>query len=76
MLPAYVLAHVTALLAASAAIRAFEPRGQTALVAQVPPEALDHSVTVIALRANVITTTASSSSSNRPPNARARVGLR
>jgi len=74
MLPAYVLAHVTALLAASAAIRAFEPRGLAALVAQVSPEALDHSVTVIALRANVITTTASSSS-NRPPNARTRVGL-
>lgn len=76
MLPAYVLAHVAALLAASTAIRAFEPRGQTALVAQVPPEALDHGVTVTALRAHVIATTASSSSNRRSPDALARVGLR
>lgn len=77
VLPAYILAHVAALLAASAAIRALEPRGQTALVAQVSPEALDHGVTVTALWTYVITATASSSSNRRPSDdARGRVGLR
>jgi len=70
-----VLVNIRRTFVPLAAVRALEPRGQTALVAQVSPEALDNSVTVIALRANVITTTASSSS-NRPSNARARVGLR
>lgn len=69
-----MLGHMAALLAASAAIRALEPRGQTALVSQVSPEALDHGVTVTALRTYVITATAPSSSS-RPPEALARDGL-
>lgn len=71
-----MLAHVAALLAASAAIRAFEPWSQTALVAQVSPETLDHGVTVTAFRAHVITATASSSSDRRPPDALASIGLR
>lgn len=75
VLPAYVLAHVAALLAASAAIRALESRGQTALVAQVSPETLDYGVTITALRAYVITATASSSS-DRSPDALASIGLR
>jgi len=70
-----VLVNIRRAFVPLAAIRALEPRGLTTLVAQVSPEALDHSVTVIALRANVITTT-TSSSSNRPPNARTRVGFR
>lgn len=76
VLPAYMLAHMTALLAASAAIRALEPRGQTALIAQVSSEALDHGVTVTALRTHVITATASSSSNRRSPDILAPVGLR
>jgi len=76
VLPAYMLAHMAALLAASAAIRALEPRGQTALITQVSPEALDHGVTVTALRTHVITATASSSSNRRSSNVLAPVGLR
>lgn len=76
VLPAYMLAHVAALLAASAAIGTLEPRGQTALVSQMPPEALDHGVTVTTLRTHVITPAATSSSYRRPPDALACVGLR
>lgn len=36
MLSAYMLAHVTPLLAASATVRTLEPRGQAAFVPQVP----------------------------------------
>lgn len=64
------------LLAAGAAIRALEPRCETALVTQVPPEALDHGVTVTAFRTYVITATVSSSSNRRSPNVLACVGLR
>lgn len=71
-----MLAYMAALLAACAAIRTFEPRGQTALVAQMPPETLDNSVTVTALWTHVIAATASSSSNRRSPGALARVGLR
>jgi len=76
VLPAYMLAHVAALLAASAAVRALEPRGQTTFIAQVSPETLDHGVTITALRAHVITATASSSSNWRHPDALTWVGLR
>lgn len=81
MLPAYMLAHMTPLFAASAAVRTLKPRSQTAFVTQVSLETLHHGVTVAAFWTHVITSTtptstASSSLNRCPPNTLVHVGLR
>lgn len=81
MLPAYMLAHMTPLLAASAAVRTLESRGLAAFIAQVPFKTLHYGVTVTALWTHVITSTAPTSTAPSslhrcPPNALIHVGFR
>lgn len=62
MLPTYMLVHVSSLLAARAAVRAFEPRRYAALVTQMALQTLHHGVTVPTLWTHVIFFLASSPS--------------
>lgn len=75
VLSAYVLAHVAALFAACATVRALESRHQAAFVSQMPPEAFDHCVTVAALWAHVISSAVSSTAHRCPSYTLIRVGL-
>lgn len=62
MFPTYVLVHVSSLLAARAAVRAFESWCYTALVTQMALQTFHHGVTVPALWTHVILFLASSPS--------------